>query len=163
MCMMCNGTSLDDVRFHVHGGVTRRGWAVVAVEEDPLTLGWAYTVGLADRDHPELVVVGKDPGFSKQLLDYLGEAVRDGSSFAAGDRVIVADTFTVGFVAVHEEQHESELFAMWFDYYEAVGTLTPVLEVLQVVVPDRPYCEAQGHQHPQPLLDTPEKVLEKPR
>lgn len=163
MCMMCDGASLDEVRFHVHGGVIQRGWSVMSVEEDDTSIGWAYTIGLAELHHPELVVVGNDPGFSRSLLDYLGEAVRESAAFAAGAQAVVADTFAVSFVEVHEEQYEKELLAMWFDYYESLGTLPPVLEVLQVVVPERPYCQERNHRRHQPLLNTPEDVLKKER
>ncbi|MBA2427455.1 MAG: DUF4262 domain-containing protein [Actinobacteria bacterium] len=77
MCMMCEGASLDDVRFHIHGLIEGSGWAVIPVEGNTPYRSWAYTVGLVQTfDHPELVVVGLDPLAAGRLLNSIGDAIR---------------------------------------------------------------------------------------
>ncbi|MET9224870.1 DUF4262 domain-containing protein [Lentzea sp. NPDC003310] len=50
-----------------------RGWAVQAVERDRAHPPWAYTVGLAPRDLPELVVTGMAVLEAGRLLDDMAE------------------------------------------------------------------------------------------
>lgn len=93
MCMMCNGASLDDVRFHIHSLIKRVGWAVVPVQGDRPSTSWAYTIGLTTRfDHPELAVVGCEP---------------------------------------------SDTFAMWVDYFGALGHPRPEPRAFELVLPGR--------------------------
>lgn len=66
------------------------GWAVTAVLPD---LGesrttFAYTVGLTERDLPELVVAGLDPLIAKELLNDVAERISSsGEWFSHGQRV----------------------------------------------------------------------------
>lgn len=57
MCIMCDGASLDEVRFGIHGIIDRYGWYIQGVEAPPGGRSWAYTIGLsAAFDHPELII-----------------------------------------------------------------------------------------------------------
>jgi hypothetical protein len=48
---------------------------------------FAYTVGLTGLSHPELVIVGVDPGTAAGVLNDLGERVRRGEALVAGQAV----------------------------------------------------------------------------
>jgi Domain of unknown function (DUF4262) len=65
-----------------------RGFEVVVVgaREAPLELpSFAYTDGLAAREHPELVMVGMPFEFAAALLDDLARAVLDGRRLGVGE------------------------------------------------------------------------------
>ncbi|MSO79655.1 MAG: DUF4262 domain-containing protein [Acidimicrobiia bacterium] len=48
----------DELLFRVHGAIERCGVFVMAVMSTPTSPSWAYTIGLLERGHPELVTVG---------------------------------------------------------------------------------------------------------
>jgi hypothetical protein len=157
MCMMCNGASRDEVRFHLHGTISRHGWAIFGVG-DHETTGWLYTIGLvAGFNHPELVVVGQEPALAAAVLNHLGERVRRGERFDVADRTAVGDESEVGLRHVHPVQIELGLLNAWVDYYGALGPPYPEPQALQVVLSDGRYCHQ--HQQAQPLLDGPTDVL----
>ena len=86
--MMCDGASRDEVMFDVHAKVLRHGWALQAVGGEDQRADWVYTVGLSSRlAHPELVIVGGLLDDSAPTLNELGELVRGGRRFEAGDLV----------------------------------------------------------------------------
>jgi hypothetical protein len=59
---MCEGATLDECRFAIHGIIDRYGWFIQYVEVDPITRAWAYTIGLsAGFEHPELIIAGVRP------------------------------------------------------------------------------------------------------
>lgn len=126
MCIMCNGASLDEVRFDLHGRIERHGWAVQYVAEESIGRSWAYTIGLAAGfDHPELVVVGLEPEPAGGLLNVLGDMIRDGTRFDAGH-----------LTRVHPAHFVRGVFASWVDYYGALGR-RPAAKALEVVPPGR--------------------------
>lgn len=49
--------------------IARYGWAVLGVGDDPL---FAYTVGLADKGLPEIIVIGLPMKIAHQFLNELG-------------------------------------------------------------------------------------------
>lgn len=155
--MMCDGASRDEVRFHLHGKISRHGWAIFAVENAG-TLGWVYTIGLvAGFNHPELVVVGQEPALAGTVLNHLGERVRQGERLDVVDRTALDPQPEVGLTHVHPAQIEHGLLNAWLDYYGALGPPHPEPQALQVVLPDGRYCHQ--HQQMQPLLDGPTDVL----
>jgi hypothetical protein len=157
MCMMCDGASLDEVRFWVHGTIARFGWAIMTVEEQQ-SPSWAYTIGLvACFGHPELVLVGQSQAVTHRVLNHMGEAVRRGERFDGIARTSTCCYPDIELVRVHPAQIEHGLLNMWLDYYETLGPPYPDADALQVVVPDTRY--RHRHQRSQPLLDTPDDVL----
>jgi hypothetical protein len=66
--------------------VRKYGWGVVHVGGGEGEPPFAYTVGLPRHyDHPEFVIVGVPPAAAR-TLNALGDRVRDGEVFRAGDR-----------------------------------------------------------------------------
>jgi hypothetical protein len=76
----------DDLR--VRGDIERHGWHVALIppiEDDPSSIGWAFTIGLLERfSHPELTVFGLDTALAHGLLNLAGDSVRRGRRFDAG-------------------------------------------------------------------------------
>jgi hypothetical protein len=52
---------------------------------------FAYTVGLHGLDHPELLILGVDPGTAGRVLNELGERVRSGTALLPGQMVTFED------------------------------------------------------------------------
>lgn len=159
MCAICEGATEDEVRQHLAESIDWYGWSIQGVEAGPESWGWAYTVGLTERfNHPELVVASKlEFGAIGQLLNILGDEIQLGRRFRAGDRATVAGT-DLAFVAVHQRQFEHQVFDMWFDHYRAFSESSD-LTALQVLLPSRYFC---ADHDPQPRLDRPEDVLNRP-
>lgn len=86
MCLECDGMSREQVLELVVRDIEEHGWAVVAVDGDGWDPPLAYTVGLTRfHGHPELMVSGLGADESVAVLDRLGEEVRRGRRFEAGD------------------------------------------------------------------------------
>lgn len=70
----------DELR--VRGDIERHGWHVALIppiEDDPSSIGWAFTIGLFERfSHPELAVFGLDIAIAHGLLNAAGDSVRRG-------------------------------------------------------------------------------------
>jgi Domain of unknown function (DUF4262) len=48
----------ERVNADLHDKIVRFGWTLIGVDDTPAGQAWTYTIGLADHDHPELVVAG---------------------------------------------------------------------------------------------------------
>jgi hypothetical protein len=76
----------DEIDLRVRADIERHGWHVVIVPPEGDSPGWAHTIGLFARyQHPELLVFGSEPRQLGALLNALGERVRGGRRFAAGE------------------------------------------------------------------------------
>ena len=77
----------DEVEARVQHDIQHHGWHVVLIPPQGDSPGWAHTIGLLERyQHPELLVFGSEPRQLAALLNTLGERVRAGHGFAAGQR-----------------------------------------------------------------------------
>lgn len=89
MCRICDGWTWEELLTEHLAVIERHGWTIQGVEGGRGRRPFAYTVGLTRfHDHPELVVSGLPHEDACGLLDGLGEHVRDGHRFAAGDVVV---------------------------------------------------------------------------
>lgn len=78
----------DDVEQRVRGDIARHGWHVVIVPPEDDAPGWAHSIGLTERwDHPELLVFGSAPQQLGALVNALGQRVRSGHAFVAGEEL----------------------------------------------------------------------------
>ena len=76
----------DDVEDRVRADIRQHGWHVVLVPPERDSPGWGHTIGLWERyRHPELLIFGSEPPQLAELLNALGERVRAGRRFTAGD------------------------------------------------------------------------------
>jgi hypothetical protein len=93
---------------------------------------FAYTVGLFGMRHPELVMFGLAQPASQAALNELGEAIRAGGNFVAGETVYVdALRQAVVFEAL-PNPGDIVCFANWFYERPAFASLP----ALQVTYPD---------------------------
>ena len=138
MCIMCDGASLDECRFNIHGIIDRYGWFIQYVEVNPVNKAWAYTIGLtAGFDHPELIVTGVDMETAGRTLNGIGEMIRAGERFTPDDCLVDPTGGHTHLSEVHPRHFERGVFAVWTDYYDCLGPPHPNAEALEVVLPGR--------------------------
>jgi hypothetical protein len=130
---MCDGASLDEIRFHLHGLIQRVGWAVVPVVGDRPGSSCAYTIGLVEQGRPEIAVVGLAPESAGRLLNFLGRMVSEGHQFRAGESTVRIRNKEYRFFRVHDRHFVKHTFALWVDYYCALGSSRPSPSALEVV------------------------------
>lgn len=82
----------SDVMIKVASDIERVGWSAISVfpcaDDPPGSPAFTYSVGLRDRDHPELIVFGLDPRVAHGMIrEVYGMVVHEGVTFRDGDRV----------------------------------------------------------------------------
>jgi hypothetical protein len=154
MCLMCQGWTPAQLRDQQRRHIEEFGWSIVAVEKSPAQAAFAYTVGLTRfHGHPELLVTGLDERSAAGVLNHLGEQVRAGRRFAAGD----LDRHEAGqmfqFIAVHNPRRLVEAQAM----YAGPAGLVPALQVVYSTATGRwPWQRGcPGGRRAQPLYGRP--------
>ncbi len=152
MCMMCDGFSADDAIALEHATMLEYGYVVIGVT-DPEPRGdaapWAYTIGLGELDHPELIVAGVEIDAAKELLGIVAAEVLDGHEFRAGD-TFGDPPSQIRIDRVHEVQYDLDTFAVWHAMH-ARGLLHATdLHALQVFAPASWLCEC--HRDAEPVL-----------
>ncbi|MCP3984067.1 MAG: DUF4262 domain-containing protein [bacterium] len=76
----------DGILARVRHDIDHHGWHLVLIPPEEPSPGWAHTIGLYERfEHPELLTFGIDLQVLAGLLNHLGETIRRGARFAAGD------------------------------------------------------------------------------
>jgi hypothetical protein len=133
--MMCNGGTLDELLFDIHGLIARFGCAVIPVG-DRLPSTWAYTIGLVEVNHAELTVNRMPPEAAGRLLNHLGVLIRSGRKFVDGEEITVG-TGRYRFASVPDRQLLNGRFAIWVNYYGALGPPHPEPRFLEVVSQDQ--------------------------
>jgi hypothetical protein len=90
MCWQCDhpGSSRDDYLVHVRELLGQYCWVVQGVQRDRSRAGYAYTIGLAGHDVPELVVTGLPYQRAVALLNDVAGRVLDGKvALPPGERL----------------------------------------------------------------------------
>jgi hypothetical protein len=138
MCIMCDGASRDEALFSLHASIEEFRWAIQGVEPGPHTPPWAYTIGLSSRfDHPELIVVGVDLEVAAGFMNSMGTRIGDGERFRAGDVIVGSRGQHYHLEAVHPEHFTNGTFAVWEEYYEALGEAIPATHAIEIVWPKK--------------------------
>jgi len=78
---------MDEADLRVRSDIETYGWHVAKIAGDDKAPPWAFTIGLEHNfEHPEVLVVGMDLALLHGLLNQIGEQVKRGRRFAAGER-----------------------------------------------------------------------------
>jgi hypothetical protein len=146
------------LRRNIAGLVRRFGWAVVMVgaagptDPEGEAPPFAYTVGLSERSHPELMLMGFAPNLAQPILNAAAKRVKEGVRFcdmSADDRVVQG--YSVMFRSVGADH--ARRWARVASERRRTGTF----ELLQLFVPDSrglfpwqagcdpEYARVQGH------------------
>jgi hypothetical protein len=92
--------------------IARYGWAVLGVFGEHDAPPFAYTVGLAAKGWPELIVFGLPLDVARQFLNQLGRRLRDGEQLPLDTAMLgVAEGFPAQLVAVPRQASDQYMFA----------------------------------------------------
>lgn len=129
-------TLISDVEGH--------GWHVIKVPELEHSPGWAFSIGLHHSfGHPEIVVFGLPDEMAHQMINSLGEDIREGTTFAPDSVVTgVLEGYSCAIKTVDPVWYSPFLgYATWF--YQGMD-----FPFVQCLWPDR-----EGHFPNEPAFD----------
>lgn len=113
MCIKCDGYSDEEILRGMDLTIQVYGFYIQGVVENPDGVGnWAYTVGLADFEIPELILTDHTFERSVHLINLVGRRVVQGQSL---ESALIDSDFTLG--RVHDDHIAQGLVAMWPEYY----------------------------------------------
>lgn len=107
------------------------GWHVIMVPEDDEGPSFAYSIGLFHTfGHPEIIIFGLDLDLSHQMINLIGEEVRQGHRFADGHTASgILESYDVRFLYVARRQYREYFgYARWYykdDDFPALQCLWP--------------------------------------
>jgi hypothetical protein len=109
MCWQCDhpGATWQDYLAHLRELLVRHCWVVQGVQRERHRAPYAYTIGLASHDQPELVITGLPYDRAADLLNGLaGQVLADGRCLQPGELVALpggpaAEVVRVAEPAVH--------------------------------------------------------------
>jgi hypothetical protein len=162
-CLICQDYGdrdrLDNVDAKLINDISETGWGVLAIPEDEITAGWAFTVGLWHTYRsPEIATFGLEPTVMMRCLNAVGDRIAAGHTFAANDELdeILSGDYRVTLRSV-DDGWRKLFFGTSMGFYRA----TPMMPFLQLLWPDRngryPGDEkfAERYEHLQPRLWLP--------
>ena len=149
---MTNFDYFDEQLFDIAHKIARHGFTTMAVGSGQCSVSgcdcppnaaptWAYSIGMLEHNHPEVVIVGETPERAYHLIDLAYQRHHLGLSlpFGRDDRTTALDA-TITTVPVPDRcWTESDLMAFWHNYYRTIGW-PPIdgfaVPVVQLVVAD---------------------------
>lgn len=126
----------DDHDRFILGHIATRGWAVLGITEDDndeLPAGYSFSVGIHHTlGQPEILVMGLKPETATAFINDVGDRMRAGQRFAAGDRTDdLAQGLPTAFVEVSPRYYREYVgYALWLNR-------GPDFPMLQLVWPDK--------------------------
>jgi hypothetical protein len=101
-------TPEEQIDQYVRGDIERHGWHVAKIEGDEKVPPWAFTIGFGDTfGHPEVLVAGMALHQLHALLNRIGDLLRAGNRFEAGQDVHnILEGFACAFRPVHPHWHQ---------------------------------------------------------
>jgi hypothetical protein len=137
-CLVCQDygdrDQLGSVDRKLINGVRERGWGVLAIPEDEVSAGWAFTIGLwHSYRSPEVAVFGLDGPVMMRCLNALGDQVAAGRPVVAHEeREGIINNHAVTLKPVHDGWRRAFLGTA-HGFYRA----TRGVSFLQLLWPDR--------------------------
>lgn len=119
---------LDAYLEDVHRTITQNGHAIQYVAGTP---PWAYTIGLTDNDHPELITFGLAPRSSNLVLNQTATLLANGSITPSAPYRLSPEGAPLMLIKVRDEELTSEHFAVLRRFYDLHR-----ITALQVVISD---------------------------
>jgi hypothetical protein len=148
---MCEGWTSDEVAADLDDRVRRHGWTLIGVADRDGGPTWTYTVGLADRDHPELLVANVKVDRATEVLADLATRVVGGERFGDARRTAYLDEAEATLRDVHPAHIGRGLVSGWESYYLWRNAPIPPLRVRQVVSAASCPTHWNGNGTPHPL------------
>jgi hypothetical protein len=126
----------DELLFEVHSKVEEYGFAIQYVMGTGPDPSWGYTIGLLAHGHPEVIVIGLDPGSTSGGLHALYDEVADGIFRPVGrDADQALDGLAMRLLPVPDEHWDfaGDRLCVAVEYYAALGWDRSTLRALQLV------------------------------
>ena len=144
MCLQCDGYSYEQTMLALDLTIRTYGWQLQQVTD---TNPWSYTIGLAESyGHPELMITGLELDMQnsviRKIVDPIASTGSVDHSFLGREGVTL--------VEVHPNHLAGEWYGTWSNFY---GHLPPPGSFLQIVPPNKWFCDC--HQHSMPRFDRP--------
>jgi hypothetical protein len=97
----------DDSDRKLLSDLASHGWHIVGVDADEGGPAFAFSVGLLyTLGHPEIMIMGLKHPISGCLINNMGDAIRSGMKFDAGNRYgDIAERFPLAFVAIDKRYY----------------------------------------------------------
>lgn len=131
---------VDEVLFRIHARVLTQGLYVDYVFGDGSGPPWAYTVGLLDLGHPEVIVFGLDPTDTQHVVQTLFDEIECGIVRPVGrsrrQRPLGCPPRSVRLIPVAEQHWEcagAHRMCVVSGYHRALGRADSELHALQLV------------------------------
>jgi hypothetical protein len=117
MCHICDGGTPIQEHQKTRDRIAYGQWSLTGVEG---RFPWAYTIGLADHGHPELVTLGC-LHHGPQLLNIVAGQVMAGRLSPAAGQHLEHDGQRIIVERIDPRHIRNGLMAVWFDYHEWAG------------------------------------------
>lgn len=135
VCAMCEQEGgIDHLMHQVRENIDTYGWHATAVfgdQDEPWSCGFAYTTGLIERNHPEIIVFSLPPQTAHALLSIAYEMIKSGRTFVDGEEVTEIANLPVYFRSAPADNPNYSL-GVGIRFYDQ-----PTFPVLQMVLPDK--------------------------
>lgn len=126
-------TAMGDPKRKAHADIKAFGWHVILIPEDDQGPSFAYSIGLQKTfNHPEILVSGLDIKLMHQMINGIGDRVKEGNFFLSGKRYQdILSGYDCLFADV-EEKYFKNYFGQAIDFYKGHH-----FRVLQCLWPDK--------------------------
>lgn len=110
--------------------VATYGWAVIRIEAEEDEPSFAYSVGFRESfEHPEVIMFGLPTGVMHDIINGIGETVRNGRRYSPGDVASgLIEGFEVAFREVAPRARDAYMGIAWSYYgreFSALHCLWP--------------------------------------
>src|SRR5215467_1836645 len=104
MCWICEhpeSTRQEHVDY-LRGVLAQHPWVVIGVHEERYRPPYSYTLGLTDRELPEVVITGLPHEWAAEVLTWAASDLLGGGTLAPGKRIRPGDELRAEVVKVAE-------------------------------------------------------------
>jgi hypothetical protein len=124
---------MDGRESKTHADVREYGWHVILVPQDEQGPSFAYSIGLKKSfNHPEILILGLDLKVMHQMINGIGNRIKAGARFLAGQRYQeILEGYDCLFADV-EKKYYRDYFGQAIDFYKGRE-----FQVLQCLWPDK--------------------------
>ncbi len=125
--------------FRIDAAIERGGLFIPYVLSDGRSAPWAYTIGLTEVGHPELVLYGADEESTARFLNWIGHRiVHHGERLPVGRQARELAGAPIRYLPVPAEVVRRTDVVLWaVDYYGSLRRSTGPVEALQCMWADR--------------------------
>ena len=133
-CSICgNSKTADHFYEGVKNHIDKYGWSIVGVLGEDDIPGWAYTIGLTELNHPEIVMSGLPHETMHTILNDIGISIKKKDLRLEDEMLLegfISNGYTLKIRKIDTEKYE-ERVQQAFRYYDRA------IEAFQIMWPDK--------------------------